>query len=31
MVSQEWLYIAVFLILAPAFPALAFYTPNHRP
>jgi NADH:ubiquinone oxidoreductase subunit 3 (subunit A) len=28
MVSQEWLYIAVFLILAPAFPALALVIPR---
>jgi NADH:ubiquinone oxidoreductase subunit 3 (subunit A) len=28
MVSQEWLYIAVFLILAPALPAAALLIPR---
>jgi NADH:ubiquinone oxidoreductase subunit 3 (subunit A) len=28
MISQEWLYIGVFLLLAPVFPALAILIPR---
>jgi len=28
MISQEWLYIGVFLLMAPVFPALAILIPR---
>jgi NADH:ubiquinone oxidoreductase subunit 3 (subunit A) len=28
MVSQEWMYIGIFLVLAPVFPALALLIPR---